>query len=111
MKNTAAAIILALALSMPTAARAGDGPEWQVVADHSRNTDRELPEQQEAVEVTVKDGAVYIAATGDVKVEVFTILGQLITTRKVTEGVVRLTLNQRGVYILKAGPITKRINL
>lgn len=112
MRRKAAYLLTALMMLAAPAAYTAEGPEW-VVVERSGGNDRELPAQQDAVEVEVKvkDGAVYITSATTVKVEVFTILGQLITTRRVPEGTVRLTLNQRGVYILKAGAITKRINL
>ena len=109
MKRKTAYLLTALLMLMAPATHAADGPEWVVV--ERGGSERELPAQQDAVEVVVKDGAVYITSATAVKVEVFTILGQLITTRRIPEGTVRLTLNQRGVYILKAGAITKRINL
>ena len=50
-------------------------------------------------------------ANRQMKVEVFTILGQLVTNRKVQPGVVRLKLDNRGIYIIKGAGNTRRINL
>lgn len=111
MKRVSILILLAAAFVLPPAViAANDTPQWEELPGR-QPVERELPAQQEAVEVAVRDGAVYITASQPVKVEVFSILGQLITTRRITEGTVRLTLRQRGVYILKAGSVTKRINL
>lgn len=111
MKRVSTLILLVAAFMMPLILNAAtDTPQWEELPAR-QPVERELPAQQEAVEVTVRDGAVYITASQPVKVEVFSILGQLITTRRISEGTVRLTLRQRGVYILKAGSVTKRINL
>ncbi|MDE6041077.1 MAG: T9SS type A sorting domain-containing protein, partial [Muribaculaceae bacterium] len=45
------------------------------------------------------------------QVEVYTILGQLVTRRKLPAGTTRLQLSQRGIYILKSGGMTRRVNL
>jgi len=90
---------------------AGDSPEWEVVSQRPRGQEQALPTGQEGLEVVVRDGAVYITVTQPVRVEVFSILGQLITHKKIEEGTVRLTLRHKGIYILKAGSVTKRINL
>ncbi len=111
MKRVSILILLAVAFALsPAVDAANDTPQWEELPVR-QTVERELPAQQDAVEVVVRDGAVYITALQPVKVEVFSILGQLITTRRIGEGTVRLTLRQRGVYILKAGSVTKRINL
>lgn len=111
MKRVSILILLSVAFALsPTVNAANDTPQWEELSVR-QTVECELPAQQDAVEVVVRDGAVYITASQPVKVEVFSILGQLITTRRIGEGTVRLTLRQRGVYILKAGSVTKRINL
>ena len=44
-------------------------------------------------------------------VKVFSILGQLITQKQIAAGKVRLHMDTRGIFILKAGGATRRINL
>ena len=90
---------------MPAASNA---PVWEVLATGQVD---DVPAASEQVEVEVKDGKVYISLNKPAKVEVFTILGQLITQKKLEAGVSRLTLHQRGVYILKTGSFTRRINI
>ena len=111
MRLKAAILSIAVGLCVSfTAHAATDTPVWEELTRKS-SQEHELPTQQDVVEVIVKDGAVYITSAAPVKAEVFSILGQLITSKRIGEGTVRLNLKQRGVYILKAGQITKRINL
>ncbi len=111
MKYIIASLLVAISLSIPVAVYGGgDVPVWEEVSRRPAS-EKELAQQQDAVEVVVHDGAVYITTSHPVKIEVFSILGQLIASKRVPEGTVRLNLKQKGVYILKAGTITKRINL
>lgn len=64
-----------------------------------------------AVEMTVKDGYVYIGTSRAVTVKVFTILGQLISQESLTAGTHRLRMTTRGVYILKVGSSTRRVTI
>lgn len=112
MIRLVAVILLALGLIATTPVyAAGDSPVWEVVSHRPGAREQSLPTDQERLEVVVRDGAVYITVTQPVRIEVFSILGQLITHKKVEEGTVRLTLRHKGIYILKAGSVTKRINL
>lgn len=87
-------------------------PQWDVVAvaDSADNGRNDLG-QRETVEIVNRDGVLYITVDRPMKIEIYSILGQLITKRQVAAGTVRLALGQRGVYILKAGSTTRRINL
>lgn len=112
MKKILAVILIALGLFAATPAyAAADSPQWEQVAQRPGGQEQSLPTEQEGLEVVVRDGAVYITVSQPVRVEVFSILGQLITHKKIEEGTVRLTLRHKGIYILKAGSLTKRINL
>lgn len=69
------------------------------------------PSAGEKIDVTVRDGHVYVSTNRPVAVKVFTILGQPVATRTLQAGTVRLRLPLRGIYILKAGETTRRINI
>lgn len=62
-------------------------------------------------DVWVRDGYIYIAAQRPVTVKIFSILGQLISQESVPAGTYRFHLASRGIYILKAGTLTRRITL
>lgn len=83
---------------------------WETIAvresDNSQN-----PDSAPALEVENRNGKVIISIDRPCEICVYTILGQPVTKRKVSAGTVRLTLEHRGIYILKAGTATRRINL
>ena len=82
-------------------------PLWETVEVHD-----EVPGSvNDPIEVETRDKKIYITTTRPVEVSVYTILGQLITKRKIAPGTVRLTLGTRGVYILRTETTTRRINL
>ena len=62
-----------------------------------------------SVEATVRDGYLYLTIERDAPVKVFTILGQLVTSQQLGAGRWRLSLKVRGIYILKIGPVTRRV--
>ncbi len=105
-------IILSLILFTSTAAVGATparGPLWDTVEHTEADS---MPVQQEgALEVKVLEGNIYITTTETVKVEVFTILGQLVTSRIVNPGTVRLSLGQRGIYIVKGAGLARRVSL
>ncbi len=83
-------------------------------------TDKTLPAAERAVaertdadtpEVWVKDGYIYITSQRPVTVKIFSILGQQISQESVPAGTYRLHLASRGIYILRAGTLTRRITL
>ena len=57
------------------------------------------------------NGTVYLYTSTETTVKIFTILGQQITAKKLSPGVWSYKLNARGIYILKAGPLTKRLSV
>ena len=86
-------------------------PLWEVVATTDSGTAAATDGSSPALDVRTVGGQVYSTVDTRCKVQVFTILGQLVTERTVESGTVRLTLGNRGIYILKAGATTRRVNL
>lgn len=110
LRTVACSLILAAAITMPVFAQApARGPVWEVV----RLSDPASPgtEVPEVSDVSVREGIVIITVERPVTVKVFSILGQLITQKQLQPGTHRLTLGTKGIYILKASDLTKRINL
>ena len=66
---------------------------------------------QEDVRVTTRDGYVYVAVRQASNVKIFTILGQLIVQQQLRPGNYRFRLGSRGIYILKAGSLTRRVTI
>lgn len=63
------------------------------------------------VEVAVRGLTIYITAPRPMQVKIFTILGQLIVQQNMPAGTTRLSVNARGIYILKVGDATCRITV
>lgn len=87
---------------------AGDRSWEEIQHEQSTHVDRAEIEQ---IEVLVKDGYVYINTPRKVTVKIFSILGQLISQEEIPAGNYRMRIASRGIYILKAGPITRRITI
>ncbi len=110
LRTAALSLILAVSFTAAVSAQAPvRGPVWEVV----RLTDPASPgtEVPEVSHVSVSEGVVTIIVERPVTVKVFSILGQLITQKQLQPGTHRLTLGTKGIYILKASDLTKRINL
>lgn len=117
LKEVLRAVLCALLLTLSLAANAQDTPSaaprkpvWEVVTvtDQAQVPQNGTPE----LEVTIIDRSlVIITSDRAVKVQVFSILGQLITQKQMQAGTVRLQMNSRGIYILKADNTTRRISL
>ncbi|MDE5628031.1 MAG: hypothetical protein K2I69_00525 [Muribaculaceae bacterium] len=105
-------LLFLVALATPSVTNAASkAPVWEIISQNENTTNRTENRANENIDVDVRDGMVYITVDAPVKVEIFSILGQLITSRQLNPGTVRLTLSQRGVYILKGASVTRRINI
>lgn len=87
-------------------------PFWEVINSKDSvvsvsTSDSEL----QVFDVWVTDGHIYITTEETIEVKVFSILGQLITSKTISPGIVKLTISVPGVYIVKAGSATRRVTL
>lgn len=98
------AFLAVLLAAAPISTAAADSWEHieQVRPDHSEG---------ERIDVEVSESYIYVSTNKVVTVKICTILGQLVSQEKLPAGVSRIRLAQRGVYILKAGSITRRVNI
>lgn len=71
----------------------------------------ERVDSDQPFEITTRDHYVYVTVTKPVNVKVFTILGQLISSKTLPVGVHRLRIESRGIYIMKIGSVTRRITI
>lgn len=76
-----------------------------------QTTDRYDGDESERIEVTVKDGYIYVTSPRAVTLSLYSILGQLIARESVQAGTTRIKAPARGVYILKAGSATRRVTV
>lgn len=61
------------------------------------------------IETNVRDGFLFVTVQRPVAIRLYSILGQLISQQTLQPGTTRLRVPGRGVYILKAGTLTRRI--
>ena len=94
---------LALLMASPQPAAAG-APAWEIVAsaeDYAFSTGK--------IEVEAKDGYIYVTTPRPVTVKVLSIVGRLISEKRLGAGVARIKIGTRGIYILQAGDVTLRV--
>lgn len=95
-----------LALAIPATAHAPAAPaRWETV----ETVVAELSD--ECFDVAVRDNYIYVYAPRPVNIKLFTILGQLVSQGSLPAGTSRLRVANRGIYILKAGTLTRRITI
>lgn len=79
---------------------------WKI--DDSRQNE---PVQEAPIEVSSKDGSIYIRTPRKVQVVVYTILGQIVTDRTINPGLSELKIGVRGIYLVKIEGQTQKIAL
>lgn len=95
-------LILAIAASTPVEA----AQIWEPMATAPAQTD-DAP----AIELSVRGGEIVMTLQRKLTVEVFTILGQPVSRETLQPGAYRLKLRTRGIFILRAGGLTRRITI
>ena len=105
-------IILSIFITATLASYAGESRTWEDASrpNESREQIRDGIDGEE-IEITVRDGWVYVTTQKPVTVKIFTILGQLITSETIRPGTKRIHISSRGIYILRAGTVTRRITI
>lgn len=97
--------VMAMAMVPVSAAGPAQSTRWEAV-------DTIIAElSDDAFDVTVRENYIYVYTPRSVNVKLFTILGQLVNQNTLQPGTSRLRMNARGIYILKAGTITRRVTL
>lgn len=108
LRLTVTAVVAAIGLSVSVTTSASD---WERIgtaqAPVAQNV--ETSDQSPYIRTEVRDGYLYLTIERDAPVKVFTILGQLVTSQQLGAGRWRLPLKVRGIYILKIGPVTRRV--
>lgn len=70
-----------------------------------------IDQSSDNIEVKVIDAAIVLTVSQTTNVKLFTILGQLVAEQKIEAGTWRMPLSSRGIYILKAGSVTRRVTI
>ncbi len=102
-------LLLILALLVSTVTYAGAASPWEEVSRPKQTTTERAVNENDDIEVSIKDGWVYITTSKPIQIKLFTILGQQISSDNIQAGTHRMHITSRGIYILKAGTDTRRI--
>ncbi len=93
--------VVPAAVSAPTST----APRWETVSSVIPTL------SDETFDVAIRDNYIYVYTPTPVNVKLFTILGQLVSQGNLPAGTSRFKVNARGIYILKAGTITRRVTI
>lgn len=102
------AFLLATASSLTTEAAGSSLPKgWDSVDPPAAS----VPLTADETGVVTRDGYVYVISSRQVKVCIFTVLGQPLTEVSLPAGCHRFRISSRGIYILRADSKTFRITI
>lgn len=101
---------IAAVAALTVSAAASKPSRWEQVTTVVENVDLRQ-EGNEAVSVITNEGYVYLTVRQPLTVKIFTVLGQMITQETLQPGTYRFRLSSRGIYLLKAGNLTRRITV
>ena len=99
---------LAVVAALTFGAIAEAAPKWEKVGAAITEM---IDQSSDNIEVKVIDGAIVLTVSQTTNVKLFTILGQLVAEQKIEAGTWRMPLSSRGIYILKAGSVTRRVTI
>lgn len=83
---------------------------WETL-DTSTSVRNEQVVENNDIHISSHDGYVYLSTPHSTNVKIFSILGQLISQKDIKAGSYRIRLASKGIYILRAGSITRRITI
>lgn len=106
-------LLTIILLMAAVAVCSGASPHWEAVTTPARRVESVGPAQDggEQIDVSVRDGYIYVECRSRTTLKVFTILGQLISSETLPAGTHRLRMSAKGIFILKAGSATRRVTL
>jgi len=99
-----AGLFLAAALQVGAAA-----PSWERVRDRQPVPTEHV--DADDVIVTSHAGYIYVTTSKPIEIKIFSILGQLIKQEKIPAGTFRYRLESKGIYIVKAETVTKKVTI
>lgn len=106
LRAAAVAAALAAASVLPPVAQAA-APVWEQADGYGIVA---APDDS-GISIAVADGYLWVRLARPMQVKLFTILGQPVAQASLPSGASRLKLPASGIYILKAGTVTKRITV
>lgn len=108
-KRIIALFTILAGIALPVAAVAPQSEGWHPVKVQSEGA-RSVAKDADT-EVLAAKGAIVVKTAKPVEVEVYTILGQLVSRHTVPVGTSQLEMPSRGVYIVRVGTLTGKVAL
>lgn len=110
MKVRLIALLIAFAgIAVPVSGAAPQSDGWRQLKHYS--ADARSVAKDSDTEVFAAKGAIVVRTVKPVEVEVYTILGQLVSRHTVPAGTSQLEMPSRGVYIVRVGRLTGKVAL
>ena len=103
-------LVMTLTLALAAATFVKGAQIWEPMATATAQTSAQTDDAP-AIELNVRGGEIVMTLQRKLTVEVFTILGQPVSRETLQPGVYRLKLRTRGIFILRAGGLTRRITI
>lgn len=101
-------IFLTLAFAFLPEATAAPTPKgWEQVKTEYTDAKRVVKEPE--IEILTSQSTVIVNTSKPVKIQIFTILGRLVSSETLPAGISQLSINSHGVYIVKVGELTCKI--
>lgn len=106
------AILLALALGGAIAPQTfAQTPAGQTVWSLDDNNRNDNNAREQEIEVSSKEGNIYIRTPRKIQVTIYTILGQVVTDRTLNPGLSEIKIGTRGIYLVKIEGRTQKVAL
>lgn len=107
MKFSRYIIIVLLGLMATTVVAAPQPPRWEPASSTAIVT----ADTPDGIVIEVKDYYIYVTLQRPASVRLYTILGQPVAQANLQAGTSRIRVSDRGIYILKTGTSTRRVNV
>lgn len=106
MKIRVAAIAITLILALADVA-AIHARGWEPVK--TERADAKVVVRENEVEIKSAPGLIQVNSNHPVQIKIFTILGRLVSSESLPQGMMQFAVPAHGVYIVKAGGLTCKV--
>lgn len=103
-------VAFALAFVCPNTLMAAS-PAWELTSQAGTDTPAQDAASPAISDVSARGEYIYVTVTRPIPVRVINILGQTISSQSLQRGTSRLRVTTRGVYIIRAENITRRVTV
>lgn len=86
-------------------------PAEQAVWTLNGNNSNDNNSREQEIEVSSKEGNIYVRTPRKIQVTIYTILGQVVTDRTLNPGLSEIKIGTRGIYLVKIEGRTQKVAL